>query len=135
MSNPYWSLDKAVWTQLRGYYVLGSRPDGIVREAIRLQTDSGKRFVYEQFKRPVYELNWVFTSADMDYWKAFETAVKGDIVPFWFNFSAGNPIGAIYVRKEPNFDPAERRQKTTGPLILYDFSLRISEETHPWPGE
>lgn len=130
MSVAY-SILGSVYTTLPGHYRFGGRPRSVEESNIPLETDSGVRFVYGQFKRKSFELVFILTDADLDVHKTMYDAIAGELSPFYFSLN-GTGSDAVFVRIVPGFDPQERDQpKRTGASSytrLYDYTLRMTQE-------
>lgn len=140
MANPsvdYSSADgSGPYITLPGSYRFGGRPRSRQDENIDLSTDYGNRFVYNLNTRFVYELNFRLTPTQLDVFETFNDAVGGALNPFWFSLSGDGQSDAVYVRKEPGFDPRELDTPGNGDSVfdytlymIQDFSLLVASTT------
>lgn len=115
------------YVELPGAYRFGGRPRRIEDENIDLVTDSGARFVYNLFTRRVFELHFRLTPTQLDVFEDFHRAVAGDVFPFFFSLAGAGGEDAVYVRKEPGFDPIELDTPGNGDSV-FDYVLYLQEE-------
>lgn len=137
---------------LRGYYLasptflidfpvgerFGSLVDGRLEGDLIHETERGKRWVYKQFTRRTWRLNFRVSETDLQFFRTLHDAVGGSETAFYFvedvtTFTtAGDSIGLdVLVRKEQHFDPHE----LTDPGVVlgvempfYDYTLELTEE-------
>lgn len=105
---------------------------GIERGAIELETDRGKRWVYNLFERRVLQLDFRITLAQLAVFQTLDSVMVGNATAFYFVPDVSAPsVGNVYVRKEKDFKPKEHQQ---GVLVsgaaakLFDYSLILTQE-------
>jgi hypothetical protein len=95
---------------------------GEERGDISLETDGGKRYTYNQFKREKRRFTFHCVSqAQLDAFRTMHTTVQGQTLPFYFVDSDGV---TMYCKKQKDF--MFRRIKAPG--FQYDVVLELTEE-------
>jgi hypothetical protein len=115
----------------------GSNPIRYQEGDLVIETERGKRWVYKQFSRQVYELKFKVSAVDIEFFRELHLAVGGQETPFYFVADSDDSAGvAIYVRKEQNFEPVELDEPgVVGgiEMAFYTYTLLLTQE--PTEGE
>lgn len=106
-------------------------------ERIMHETQRGVRHAYELFERGEWKFNFRIPESLIAQYRAIHEATRGDVLPFYFVpdvdlFDASPVSGALYVRKEKDFDP-----QFVAPVSwpgdsaysqFYAYTLKLTEE-------
>jgi hypothetical protein len=122
LSNIAYSLDNVTYTQLPGYYMIGGRPNSKEESNILHETGNGVKFTYNMWSKDVRELIFHILESDIHVWEDFHGLVNGEQFPFYLSM-LGTGIDAIYVYKEPGFDPKELEKTKHG--ILFEYIMTV----------
>ena len=132
--QPAYSLNNITWVSLPGAFRFGGEPQSVERESISLQTDSGRRFVYNLFERGSYSLVFRINLLELATFQTLDEAVIGDTIPFYFSL-IGDQSDTIQVRKEKDFRPVELENVDKAASLnvgytvpLFDYTLQLTEE-------
>jgi len=103
---PSYSLNNIAFTTLAGAYRFGGNPLSIEEVNIELESDSGRDFIYHQFQKRVFRLNYRVTTTQLATHQAMHALVKGGI-EFYLSVSGAGAGDSVKVRKMSGFDPQE----------------------------
>lgn len=105
---------------------------GEQREDLLMETERGKRYVYNQFKRTIRTMTFRVTESQLVAFRTLHEAVNGQATPFyWVVDTDDSASGVLYVRKEKDFRPTELDQPTAANGIqvpMYDYVLSLTGE-------
>ena len=102
-----------------------------MRQDIVLETELGRRWIFEQFDRQTYAFTFRCTPDDLELFRTLDEAVGGQRDPFLFYpFFDVDPSLAIFVRKTPEFDEGTEQPGVLDSAIerIIDYTLTVSEE-------
>lgn len=99
---------------------------------ISLQAPRGRRFIYRQGVRRHWDLKFVLTPEQLQFFEDLDTLVAGASVVFYFIEDVDASPWSIYpVRKETDFKPQPKNQLgMVGGIAsrIYEYTLQLSEE-------
>jgi len=106
-------------------------PIGKRRGRILHETEGGVEWLYLQFERKIWELNFRVTEEMLLFHQALDDIVFGDVEEFYFYPDIDNTISFWLVRSEdPDFQPKqldERGVYQGQETAFYDVTLRMRE--------
>lgn len=109
----------------------GSMPIGKRRGRILHETEGGVEWLYLQFERKIWELNFRVTEEMLLVHETLDSLVSGDIDEFYFYPDVTNPFDFFLVRSEDaDFLPKqldERGVYQEQETAFYDVTLRLRE--------
>ncbi len=92
---------------------------------IALDTDSGFRRVYRQFRREVWHLTFKVQQPALDAFEVLHQAVRGSLIPFYLTLDqTQSPIVSIYGKKIAGVVSRGTGDKAIPPVITYDLTIR-----------
>lgn len=109
----------------------GGEGNHVERTDLVHETDRGRRWVYAQFDRRIFNLTFRVTEAQLATFTTLDTAVDGQRTAFYFVPDVTVPGTAIYVRKEKDFKPRELEGKASSAGVatkMFDYMLQLTEE-------
>ncbi len=135
-----YSLDGSTWIE----FPKGPRFDiglGVEEQNTNLETDRGRRFIYPQFQRDLWNVTFRFTEDDRQDFVDFHETVDGQLNPFYLSITSDNALLALmYGRKSVSFFPAGIGAYAIPVVYEYKFSLvgEVTDLTTAgsllWPG-
>lgn len=124
MSKCAYSLDGTSWTD----FPVGPQFDlqiSTEESNIMLETDSGYKRIYRQFKRQVWTLSFKVQQSSLSVFSDFHRAVRGAITPFYLTLDrTADPIVAIYGKKLQSQTFEGTGERVLPPVLVYQLTIR-----------
>ncbi len=135
-----YSLDNSTWVE----FPKGPRFDiglGVEEQNTNLETDRGRRFIYPQYTRDLWNVTFRFTEDDRQDFLDFHESIDGQLTPFYFSVTANDALLAVmYGRKSIGFFPGGIGVAAIPVVYEYKFTV-VGEVTDLttgtdllWPG-
>lgn len=119
-----YSLDGTTWID----FPVGPRFDliqGNEESNIVIDTDSGFRRIYRQYRRYVWRLTFKIQKADIQSFVDLHQAVRGATIPFYVTLDKStDPIVAIYGKKTAGALNRGTGEKVLPPVFTYEMTVQ-----------
>jgi len=109
----------------------GSLPIKNLEEDLELKSEKGKTWTYKQSRHRQWELDFILTKDQLQFFRDLHDAVEGRGTPFYFVEDLDDVEGtSYYVKKEKDFNPSDEKYGAPEGVDTeyYEYTLFLTQE-------